>query len=148
MDSGQLAMGDAHRLDVPYGYNVRDLGGYPASVEPTDPAGSTGMTCTHRFVRSGATDALGQQGIHALVTYGVDHVIDLRGSWELHTSPDAFLSIPQVHYLNVALLDHNLSDPRLRSNDDRRDFGFGLVSGYMTMLSNHQAIQEIFSFCA
>ena len=66
-------------LDVPSGYNVRELGGYPTPY---------GQTLYRRFLRSGDTDGLSSTDIAALRDYGVSMDVDLRSQWEVTHAPD------------------------------------------------------------
>jgi len=129
------------KLTVPTGYNVRELGAYPAA---------SGMTARRRFLRSGSTSDLDGQDAQALVDYGVHRVLDLRGSFELRSEPDELERRPDVTYLNVPLFDYDLSDPALspQGDDGAFDGGTYLTDGYLTMLANRPAIRQMFSFFA
>lgn len=121
-------------LDV--GYNVRELGGY---------ATPRGTTATHRFLRSGDTDMLSERDLAFFRQYGVRRVVDLRSTSETRIAPDDLASQSWVTYRNVPLYDFDMHDPTLDISE--RDGGY-LASGYLTMLANRPAVQEIFSFFA
>ena len=133
-----LEPGEGHRVDIPGGVNVRDLGGYET------PDGTT--VCGH-FLRSGNNDSLGQRGMAVYDLLGVRTVIDLRGRREVWANPDPYAHRRGIRYLNVPLYSRDLSDPALRP-DDVREFSYGLTAGYLLMLSNKPRIREIFSFIA
>jgi len=61
-------------LDIPNGYNIRDLGGIPLA--------NGGKISNRRIVRGEAPVLLGKEGVTELVKYGVRHVIDLRSDGE------------------------------------------------------------------
>ncbi len=133
-----LEPGEGHRVDIPGGVNVRDLGGYQTP---------DGETACGRFLRSGNNDSLGPRGMAAYDQLGVRTVIDLRGRHEVRADPDPLACRPGVRYLHAALYSRDLSDPVLRP-DDVREFSYGLTAGYLLMLSNKPRIREIFSFIA
>lgn len=133
-----LEPGEGHRVDIPGGVNVRDLGGYQTP---------DGETACGRFLRSGNNDSLGPRGMAAYDQLGVRTVIDLRGRHEVRADPDPLACRPGVRYLHAALYSRDLSDPVLRP-DDVREFSYGLTAGYLLMLSNKPRIREIFSCIA
>lgn len=143
LDSAACALylpevGEGHRIDIPGGVNVRDLGGYKT------PGGTT--SCG-RFLRSGNNDSLGPEGMAIYDLMGVRSVIDLRGWREVRANPDPYAHRTGVRYLHAVLYSRDLSDPALRPHDVQ-EFSYGLTAGYLLMLSNKPRIREIFSFIA
>lgn len=122
-------------LELSTGFNVRELGGY---------AVGNGATEWRRFVRSGGLDMLSQQDQQRLYDYGVRLVVDLRGDYEVAAAPDKIARMKGVRTLHVPLYDFDLSDPALEAERDE-DFR---TLGYLTMLANKDAVQQIFSFFA
>ena len=133
-----LEAGEGHRVAIPGGVNVRDLGGYETPDGPTR---------WWRFLRSGNNDNLGPRGMAAYDFIGVRTVIDLRGRREVRANPDPFAHREGVRYLHSILYSRDLSDPALRP-DDVQEFSYGLTAGYLLMLSNKPRIREILSFIA
>ncbi len=123
-------------LDVPSGFNVRELGGYQVDG---------GVTRYRRFLRSGGLDMLSQQDQRRLHGYGVRMVVDLRGDYEVASAHDKLTEIPGVRYLHVPLFNMDISDPKLERGDDEGSY---YTLGYLTMLGNHHAIGRVFSFFA
>lgn len=82
-------------------YNVRDLGGYSTKHKK--------QTRWRAFVRADNLARLSSDGKKALITYGVNTIIDLRSEYELDIDPPAFASLngqngfPQ--YINLPILD-------------------------------------------
>lgn len=128
---------EARILDVPSGTNYRDLGGYDTPDGPTR---------YRRFVRSGSTSSLTNADLARLEEYGVCRVLDLRGWNEDPRMSDRFARREGVEWLNVPLFDYDLSDPRLTATEVPQ--GNYLIDGYVTMISNQQAIRQIFEFFA
>ena len=124
-------------LVVPSGENFRDLGGYDTP---------TGPTRYRRFVRSGSCAYLTSADVARLEVYGVCRVLDLRSSFEDPRITDRFCWEPEVEWLNVPLFDYDLSDPKLTGV--AAPSGNYLIDGYVTMLSNHHAMRQIFEFFA
>lgn len=127
----------ARILDVPSGENVRDLGGYDTPYGPTN---------YRRFVRSGSTAYLREPDLVRLEEYGIRRVIDLRSTYEDPQITDRFYRRAGVEWLNVPLFDYDLSDPKLMTAEV--PLGNYLIDGYVTMISNKEAIRRIFEFCA
>lgn len=128
-------LGEARLLDVRSGQNFRDLGGY---------ATPNGPTAYHRFVRSGSTSSLSTADMTRLENYGICRVLDLRSSYEDPRLSDRFVRRSSVEWLNVPLFDYDLSDPKLSGTATPE--GNYLIDGYVTMVSNKQAIKRIFEF--
>lgn len=124
----------ARTLDLATGFNVRELGGYATDL---------GVTSYRRFLRSGSLDRLSAQDQQRLHDYGVRMVVDLRGNYEVEASRDRLYAMPDVRFLHVPLFDLNLSDPSL--GPENTSDGYWTL-GYLTMLANHEAIRQIFSF--
>lgn len=122
------------RLDVPGSYNLRELGGYP---------GSTGKTLYRRFLRSGSLGEITPAGNRQLYDYGVRAILDLRGRDEVEGDPDPLGRRKGVAWRNVELFSYDMSDPKLDRGDDEGGY---LAAGYFTMLSNRDAICEVFDF--
>lgn len=127
----------ARILDVPSGDNYRDLGGYDT------PWGSTSY---RRLVRSGSTASLTSADLARLELYGVCRVLDLRSPFEEPRATDRFSRREKVVWENVPLFDYDLSDPKLSGT--ATPAGNYLIDGYVTMLSNREAIRQIFAFIA
>jgi protein-tyrosine phosphatase len=130
-------------LKLASGENIRELGGFPVPG---------GITCWHRFLRSGTTSGLTGHDLRCLLRYGVTYVADLRSEEELSHSSDPFAREAGVTYSNIPLYDYDLHDPKLEdgagaAGDDLSLSGF-LVDGYLSMLSNKPAIARLFSFFA
>lgn len=134
-EAGPLA--EARNLAIPSGDNFRDLGGYDTPWGPTR---------YRRFVRSGTTAYLTDGDATRLEQYGVTRVVDLRSTYEDPRLTDRFSRRPDVEWLNVPLFDYDLSDPNLSGVPVPE--GNYLIDGYVTMLSNHHAIRQIFRFFA
>lgn len=126
---------EARLLDVRSGQNFRDLGGYDTPYGPT---------AYRRFIRSGSTSSLSTADMTRLEAYGVCRVLDLRSSFEDPRVSDRFVRRPSVEWLNVPLFDYDLSDPKLTGV--ATPAGNYLIDGYVTMISNQQAIRHIFEF--
>lgn len=124
----------ARKLELATGFNVRELGGY--AVEH-------GATSWRRFVRSGGLDMLSLQDQQRLHAYGVRLVLDLRGNHEVEFARDKIAEMPEVRFKHVPLFDIDLSDPALGGEGEGSSYH---TLGYLTMLSNHEAIRQIFSF--
>lgn len=84
------------RLPLENAYNVRELGGYPASNKKT--------TKTQAFLRSDDVTYLKESDIDYLLDYGVTSVIDLRSDYELERAPNPFANIDRVQFLHAPLL--------------------------------------------
>ena len=123
-------------LDVPSAMNLRDLGGY----ETPD-----GPTVTHRFLRCGSTRCMSQKDRAYLRSYGLTHVLDLRGSGESPELTCPYARERSVVWKNVPLLGHNLSDPVFAAAQHDLDY---LSRGYVAMLENHETIRQAVSFLA
>lgn len=63
-------------LNIPSGSNIRELGGIP--LEDND-----GFIAKRRIIRGEAPALLSEEGVDALLEYGVRHVIDLRNEREI-----------------------------------------------------------------
>lgn len=127
---------DGRILDVPSGYNVRELGGYETAA---------GCVARHRYLRSGGTDRLVKSDIDYLVSYGVTHVLDLRGEFESPRRTCRLANVEGITWYNVELYGFDISDPAL--GKARRDSGENyLVDSYLTMLANREAIRAIMRF--
>ncbi|MBR1828536.1 MAG: tyrosine-protein phosphatase [Atopobiaceae bacterium] len=123
-------------LDVPSAMNLRDLGGY----ETPD-----GPTVARRFLRCGSTRCISQKDRSYLRSYGLTHVLDLRGSGE---SPELTCPYAREHditWRNVTLLGQNLSDPAFAAAQQNMDY---LSRGYLAMLENHETIRQAMAFLA
>lgn len=70
-------------IEVEGGYNVRDLGGYPAS--------DGRLTQKRRFIRTGGLMHVTPRGAAQLLELGVDCIIDLRSRGERKRMPDVEL---------------------------------------------------------
>ncbi len=130
-------MVEARILDVPSGTNYRDLGGYDTPWGPTN---------YRRFVRSGSTSSLTSTDLARLGEYGVCRVLDLRSEFESPRLTCRFARREGVSWLNVPLFDYDLSDPRL--TETKVPQGNYLIDGYVTMISNKEAVRRIFEFFA
>ena len=137
--ASEKPIAEARVLDVPSGRNVRELGGYETP---------NGPTVYHRFLRSGSTEYLNRRDIERLRSYGVTHVLDLRGKIESPHSTCAFARQRAVTWKNVELYECDISDPRLRADDHADLADNWLVESYLTMLANHAAVRGIIEFCA
>lgn len=126
---------EARLLDVQSGQNFRDLGGYDSPYGPT---------AYHRFVRAGSTSSLSTTDMVRLEAYGICRVLDLRSSSEDPRISDRFVRRSSVEWLNVPLFDYDLSDPKLLGTAQPE--GNYLIDGYVTMVSNKQAVKQIFEF--
>lgn len=125
---------EARELDVPSGTNFRELGGYDTPWGPTR---------YRRFVRAGSSSQLSDADLTRLEDYGIRRVLDLRSELEAPQATDRFSRRENVEWLNVALFDYDLSDPRLAAALPEGNY---LIDGYVTMLSNRTAIRRIFTF--
>ena len=123
-------------LDVPSGYNVRELGGYPTPY---------GQTLYHRFVRSGDTDGLSSTDIAALRDYGVSMDVDLRSQWEVTHAPDRLAKDRGVRSLHAQLHSYDMHAHDLKLPDDTEGY---MANGYLSMLENRKVVRQIFSFMA
>ena len=128
---------DVRVLNVPTGYNVRELGGFDALGGPT---------LTHRFLRSGSTRSMNRRDIERLTNYGVKHVVDLRGWGESPQLTCVFARVKGVRWENIELYGRDISDRALL--DAANDQGNYLATSYLTMLSNHESIRRLFGFFA
>ena len=135
--AGSGPLEPARLLDVPSGENFRDLGGYDTPWGPTR---------FGRFIRSGSTAYLTEADLCRLESYGVCRVVDLRSQFESPRVSDRFARREAVEWLNVPLFDYDLSDPRLSGTPTPA--GNYLIDGYVTMVSNKEAIRRIFEFFA
>lgn len=117
-------------------YNVRELCGYKTPW---------GLTLPHRFLRSGDTNELSEGDAGLLRAYGVTMDVDLRSEFEVTRSPDVFADDPRVRYHNASLYSVNMHDSDLAEGDGMDDY---LVGGYLAMLSNREAVRQVFSFMA
>ena len=77
--------------------NVRDLGGYPTLDGKKTKMG--------RFIRAAGLEGLTDSDIQILLDYGVKVNLDLRTTSESQRWPDRLLSIPEIAYYQVSLLD-------------------------------------------
>ncbi len=84
-------------LKIPNLKNCRDLGGYETQ--------SGYYTKAHKYLRSSNVATLEAKDIDALLDYGVDVVVDLRGSFEQEKQPNQLVEFEQVTYYHVDLLD-------------------------------------------
>ena len=123
-------------LDVPSAMNLRELGGYETPDGPTR---------AHRFLRCGSTRCMSQRDRAWLRTYGLTHVLDLRGQGESPDQTCSFARMRGVTWANLSLYGHNLSDPRLLAARDGLDY---LARGYLSMLGNHEAVRAVMGFLA
>ena len=123
-------------LDVPSAMNLRDLGGY----ETPD-----GPTVAHRFLRCGSTRCISQKDRSFLRTYGLTHVLDLRGSGESPAITCPYARDREITWKNVTLLGQNLSDPAFAAAQKNMDY---LSRGYLAMLENHETIRQAIAFLA
>lgn len=81
------------RHSTPGVYNLRDTGGYRAA---------DGISRWGKLFRSDALHLLDDSGRELIIDLGIAHVVDLRGSDELHTAPNALDGVTlQVHHLPV-----------------------------------------------
>lgn len=135
--AGAGPLAEARVLDIPSGENFRDLGGYDSPA---------GQTAYRRFVRSGSTAYLTDADLTRLEDYGICRVLDLRSPFENPRSSDRFARRSGIEWLNVPLFDYDLSDPALTATAVPQ--GNYLIDGYVTMLSNREAIRQIFAFFA
>lgn len=135
--SAQGPLQEARLLDIPSGENYRDLGGYDTPWGPTR---------YRRFVRSGSTTYLSSSDLTRLEDYGICRALDLRSSYEEPRASCRFAHREGVVWENVPLFDYDLSDPNLMGT--KAPLGNYLIDGYVTMLSNHEAIRRIFEFFA
>ena len=135
--SGAGPLEEARLLDIPSGSNYRDLGGYDTPEGPTQ---------YRRFVRAGSTSSLTDADLTRLEDYGICRVLDLRSRFEEPQVTDRFARRKGIAWLDVPLFDYDLSDPNLTGV--RIPDGNYLIDGYVTMLSNHEAIRRIFTFFA
>ena len=116
--------------------NARELGGYDTPHGPT---------IRHRFLRTGATRGLVQKDLDTLLAWGVTRVLDLRSKGETPHVTCRFANQEGITWENVPLFDYDLSAPSMppvRATDNY------LVTGYLHMLSSHDAIRRVFSFFA
>ena len=74
--------------------NVRDLGGIPTAC---------GATRTKAVVRADSLCRLSDAGREAVVHYGVQTVIDLRGYEEIQKEPNPLATHPRVRYRHLPL---------------------------------------------
>ena len=123
-------------LRLATGYNVRELCGYKTPW---------GLTLPHRFLRSGDTNELSEGDAGLLRAYGVTMDVDLRSEFEVTRAPDVFADDPRVRYHNASLYSVNMHDSDLAEGDGMDDY---LVGGYLAMLSNREAVRQVFSFMA
>lgn len=119
---------------LPGAINIRDLGGYQTA---------SGLTQSHRFLRSGGTDELTRDDIDWLKAYGVSRVIDLRGDYELRSSPDPFASEEGVCWSHVPLYSFNMHDPKLMATVAGDDTINYMTQGYLNILGNHGIIRQL-----
>ena len=84
-------------------HNVRDLGGYPFTRED----GTTGVTATGAFLRSGTLGGLRSSDRAYLRAYGLRRVVDVRSNFELKYWPDPYAKHPDpaIGYTHIPLLD-------------------------------------------
>lgn len=129
--------------------NARDLGGIQTS---------RGMTCEHRFVRSGSTSELSRHDVRTLADYGVSMVLDLRSNEEARIAPDRLARKWGVRSARVPLHAYNLRDEdahvsgEARENDGAIDLSLDtdnfFASGYISMLHNAMGVRTAFAFMA
>ncbi len=117
-------------------FNLRELAGYPAEG---------GLTLPHRFLRSGALDTATAADCDFLKSYGVTHVVDLRGEAEVARGDGPLAEDPDISWINVPLFDFNMSDPYLMPRTGAAGY---LAESYCTILANKPAVKEIFEFFA
>ncbi len=132
----RVPLAEGRVLDVPSGYNVRELGGYPTPY---------GQTLYHRFVRSGDTDGLSSTDIAALRDYGVSMDVDLRSQWEVTHAPDRLAKDRGVRSLHAQLHSYDMHAHDLKLPDDTEGY---MANGYLSMLENRKVVRKIFSFMA
>jgi len=91
-------MEPARHLPLEGTYNVRDVGGY---------ATTDGRTIRWRtLLRGDSLHRLTTEGQATLIDAGLRTAIDLRRDRELAEAPNVFAASPQVHYVNIALIDN------------------------------------------
>ncbi len=88
---------DNRKLHWPDCFNVRDMGGLPTE--------SGNLTRFKALVRSDTPNRLNEDGIQALLDYGVRTIIDVRSAAEAEQYPSIFResSVSKVTYLNLPL---------------------------------------------
>ena len=123
-------------LSIRSGHNVRELGGYDTPH---------GMTCRHRFLRSGSTRLLSHEDLDVLRAWGVHYVLDLRGIGETPEVTCPFAKLDWVQWRNIPLYDRDLSAPAMAPI---RAAGSFLATSYLTMLRSQGCIRRIFAFLA
>ena len=98
------------QLSIPGLLNARDLGGYPTVDGAT--------TRLRSLVRADDLAQLTPEGVRALITYGVETILDLRWPEEAARYPSPVReALPHVRYEHVSLLTHAEDEWRLRSRD-------------------------------
>lgn len=87
-------------------YNVRDLGGYSTIKNK--------QTRWRAFVRADHLARLTPEGKEALISYGVETIIDLRSDYELDIDPPPFTTMDGqnsfLQYENLPVLDESDKD--------------------------------------
>lgn len=84
-------------IKIPNLKNCRDLGGYETQ--------SGYYTKAHKYLRSSNVATLTSKDLDALLDYGVDVVVDLRGSFEQSKQPNQLIDFEQISYYHVDMLD-------------------------------------------
>ena len=84
-------------LEIPDLKNCRDLGGYETQ--------SGYYTKAHKYIRSSNVATLSNKALDELLDYGVNVVVDLRGSFEQSQQPNQLEVFEQVSYYHVDMLD-------------------------------------------
>jgi protein-tyrosine phosphatase len=80
-----------------------------------------------------------------LRTYGLTHVLDLRGQGESPELTCPYARERDVTWRNVSLYGQNLSDPKLLAAQGSLDY---LARGYLAMLGNREAVCQALVFLA
>lgn len=87
----------ARHWPLPHTHNIRDLGGYALA--------GGGQTPWARLLRSDDLSHLTPESHQALVTRGLQTVIDLRSPREIAVRPGPFSAVPGVRYHNISVFD-------------------------------------------
>lgn len=89
-----------NRLLLETMYNVRDLGGFATA--------NGEVTAFGQFLRSDAPTRLSESDLRLFLAFPVRTVIDLRSRDEIDEAPHILRDHPDVEYVNIPLLGHNL----------------------------------------
>jgi protein-tyrosine phosphatase len=90
--------------------NVRDLGGMPLV--------GGGETRHHRLVRMDSPHALTDEGLAAVVEYGVATVVDLRTEGEQRELPSRLLEMAAIRHVNAPIFTDQRPPEHLRTSAD------------------------------